>query len=335
MTETLPAPPVPADADLRDFAFTPIYRARLFGSAFHARTSDAEWRAGVTLWLKSQDQFPAGSLPDDDIDLCRLAELGRDLKTWRKIRKGALHGWYKCSDSRLYNDVVAEVVNEQWTGKLRQRWGAECARLRKAAQRSNTTATLPSFEEWLASQGQQAPVPLDNKELSHETDAARPTGQGTVVPLEKASKRERERQGQGQGQGESKNLAAATTESVPPRPRAGQADAAAASLVELGDQCLDAIGHDPARFTGSYSGLQGLLNSGYTGDEILAAAKRCAARPGFSPPRTNPVGWLVKAVPDEIGSLRAGGVDDDDDPIRKARELAAETERQYAEWGVQ
>ena len=30
---------------------------------------------GGTLWLKSWDQVPAGSLPDDDVDLCRLAEL--------------------------------------------------------------------------------------------------------------------------------------------------------------------------------------------------------------------------------------------------------------------
>src|ERR1700675_1195274 len=116
--DELPEPLVSADVDLKDFAFTPIYRARLFGSAFHARATDAEWRAGVTLWLKSQDQSPAGSLPDDDVELCRLAELGRDLKTWRKIRIGSLHGWEMHSDGRLYNHVVAEVVNEQWTRRV-------------------------------------------------------------------------------------------------------------------------------------------------------------------------------------------------------------------------
>ena len=121
MTDALPPPPVPAEADLRDFPFTPIYRARLFGSAFHARATDAEWRAGFTLWLKSQDQVPAGSLPDDDIELCRLAELGRDMRTWKKLRAGALHGWAKCSDGRLYHPVVSETVNEQWQGKLAQR----------------------------------------------------------------------------------------------------------------------------------------------------------------------------------------------------------------------
>lgn len=110
----LPEPLAPPECDLRDFGFTPIFRARLFGSSFHARATDSEWRGGVTLWLKSWDQVPAGSLPDDDIDLCRLAELGRDLKTWRKIKDGALHGWFKCSDGRLYHNVVAEGVAEAW-----------------------------------------------------------------------------------------------------------------------------------------------------------------------------------------------------------------------------
>jgi hypothetical protein len=112
MPSELPSPPIPANADLRDFQFTPIFRARLFGSSFHARSTDAEWRAGVTLWLKSWDQVPPGSLPDDDIDLCRLAELGRDMKLWATVKSGALRGWYKCSDGLLYHAVVAEGVLE-------------------------------------------------------------------------------------------------------------------------------------------------------------------------------------------------------------------------------
>ncbi len=110
MSTDLPDPPIPAGVDLQGFSFTPLYRARFFGSAFHARSTDGEWRAGVTLDLKAWDQVPAGSLPDDDIELCRLAELGRDMKTWRKVKPMALHGWYRASDGRLYNDVVAELV---------------------------------------------------------------------------------------------------------------------------------------------------------------------------------------------------------------------------------
>ena len=172
MTELreLPEPPVPADCDLKDFAYTPIFRARLFGSAFHARANDSEWRAGVTLWLKAQDQVPAGSLPDDDIELCRLAELGRDMKTWRKLRAGALHGWYLCSDGRLYNKTVAEVVNEQWESKIEKRREREEWREKKRRQRRD--------------------VPDGSPETSIGTDGNVPGD----VPREKALKR---REGKG------------------------------------------------------------------------------------------------------------------------------------------
>jgi len=107
---TAPTPPIPEGLDLHDFSFVPIYRVQLFRSAFHARASAEEWRAGVTLWLKSWDQVPCGSLPDDDFQLCSLAELGRDQRTWKKIKAMALWNWYLCDDGRLYHDVVAEGV---------------------------------------------------------------------------------------------------------------------------------------------------------------------------------------------------------------------------------
>lgn len=148
----LPEPFVSAECDLKDFAFTPIYRARLFGSSFHSHATDSEWRAGVTLWLKSQDQSPAGSLPDDDVELCRLAELGRDLKAWRKLRVGALHGWVTCSDGRLYNKVVAEVVKDQWQGKIDQRnktLKARIAALEKRLSQTESAAVKADIESLL------------------------------------------------------------------------------------------------------------------------------------------------------------------------------------------
>lgn len=124
-----PDPFVLPCADLRDFPHTPIFRSRLFGSSFHARATDAEWRAGVTLWLKSWDQVPAGSLPNDDIELCRLAELARDVKSWKKIKDGAMRGWILCSDGRLYHPVVAEGVNTAIEAKFKQRQKTAKARI--------------------------------------------------------------------------------------------------------------------------------------------------------------------------------------------------------------
>ena len=119
-----PDPLVPADVVLRDFPFFPLDIARLFNSRFHAIASDAEWRAGVTLWLKSYHQVPAGSLPSDDIELARLAEFGKNLKNFLKVKPVALHGWIECADGRLYHRTVAEKVIDAWTRKQQQRDGA-------------------------------------------------------------------------------------------------------------------------------------------------------------------------------------------------------------------
>ncbi len=177
----LPAPLIVPEADVSDFAFTPVYRHRLFGSAFHAKATDSEWRAGVTLWLKSQDQFPSGSLPDDDTELCRLAELGRDMKTWRRVREGALRGWFKCDDGRLYHRVIAEIVGSQWTAKLKQEERKKEWRDKKRKQR-----------------GHDENIPEDNQECpSGQTNMSCETS--PHVPRENALKGQGDGQGQGQG----------------------------------------------------------------------------------------------------------------------------------------
>ncbi|QNT78261.1 hypothetical protein [Entomobacter blattae] len=117
----LPAPLTPSECDLRDFPFLPIEITRLFGSDFHTLSSDAEWRAGVTLWLKSFHQVPSASLPCNDRSLAHLAEFGRDIESWLQVRNGALHGWILCADGRLYHPVVAVRAREAWRRKLIQR----------------------------------------------------------------------------------------------------------------------------------------------------------------------------------------------------------------------
>jgi hypothetical protein len=117
----LPSPLVPSNADLRDFPYMPLDIERLFGSEFHARATDGEWRAGVTLWLQSFHQVPAASLPDDEVALARLAEFGRDVKAWRKVSEVALHGWIRAADGRMYHPVVAVKALEAWISKLTQR----------------------------------------------------------------------------------------------------------------------------------------------------------------------------------------------------------------------
>lgn len=185
MTEPL----VPAEVDLRDFRFMPVEIARLFNSSFHAYATDAEWRAGVTLWLKSWHQVPAASLPSDDVALCRLAELGRDLAAWESIKAGALRGWQEGDDGRLYHPVVAEKALEAWSG--RQGYRERTAKARAERERRRAAA--------------QHPV----------TDSVTDSDSVSVTD----HKGEGEGQGEGQGQGDSTGGAASPTPPAAKAPR--------------------------------------------------------------------------------------------------------------------
>jgi hypothetical protein len=172
----LPKPMTPPGCVLQDFPHTPIFRARLFGSSFHARASDGEWRAGVTLWLKSWDQTPAGSLPDDDIELCRLAELARDLKTWKKVKAGALRGWILCSDSRLYHPVVAEGVNNALDAKTAQRektMKARIAALEKKLKEATDSNQKVSLTEEIRKLSQALSLSQSQKDVVSVTESKR------------------------------------------------------------------------------------------------------------------------------------------------------------------
>lgn len=113
-------PLTPPDCDLTDFARMMIDIPRLRGSDFDATPNDAAWRAGLNLWMSSWHQVPAASLSDDDVILTKAAGLGRDLRSWRKIKAEAIRGWIKCDDGLLYHPVVAEYALEAWLEKLAQ-----------------------------------------------------------------------------------------------------------------------------------------------------------------------------------------------------------------------
>lgn len=188
MTEPL----TPANGDLRDFPHTPIYRTKLFSSEFHARANDSEWRAGVTLWLKAWDQVPAGSLPVDDIALARLAELGRDVKAWNKVKAGAMRGWITCSDGRMYHPIVAEGVNNALNAKVAQREktaNARIAALNKKMQASTDDAEKARFANEIEKVRQTLSQALS---LTAKTSVTRPVTESVTDPVTDSKRREGE-----------------------------------------------------------------------------------------------------------------------------------------------
>jgi len=159
-----PDPLTPFDCDLRGLEYMPLLGGHLFGSEFNARATDSEWRAALTLWWAAWCQVPAASLPDDDAALCRFADLGRDLKTWRKLRAGALHGWIKCADGRLYHPLLAKQALIAWDKRVKERE-------RKAAWRAKK-------------EGRNADVPRDKAVTSLENDTGQKQGQDGQVPAD-------------------------------------------------------------------------------------------------------------------------------------------------------
>lgn len=136
--QQLPAPPLPATVDLTDFDWMPLDVRRLRDSETASKTKPLEFRAAVLLWCAAWHQVPAASLPDDDAELAKLAGYGQlpfSAREFRKVKAGALRGFAKHSDGRLYHGVIADKAITAWISKLTQRHVSECARVAKWNQR--------------------------------------------------------------------------------------------------------------------------------------------------------------------------------------------------------
>lgn len=208
--ETLPAPLTPPDCDLRDFAFMPLDVARLRDSDLAIQVGAEEFRAAVLLWCAAWHQVPAASLPDDDKALAALAGYGRVVVEWRKHREGALYGWVKCDDGRLYHPVVAEKARDAWLAKHKHAHDKLVDRVRKAnkqrEQQGLAPWVVPPLEDWIAAgfplESELFPAePVDDSGGKNQKGAKRSAG----IPPENPLK------GQGQGEEYKKDIAAAAS----------------------------------------------------------------------------------------------------------------------------
>lgn len=117
----LPEPLTSATVDLRVYPYMPLDVVRLRDSDLAALNTGDEFRAAVLLWCAAWHQVPAGSLPDNDRILARLAGYGRDLRAWKRVKGAALHGFVLCTDGRLYHPVICDKAIEAWTQREQRR----------------------------------------------------------------------------------------------------------------------------------------------------------------------------------------------------------------------
>jgi uncharacterized protein YdaU (DUF1376 family) len=181
----LPAPPVPADCDLRDMDGFMLNVERLLASELWALSDGSSFKAAVALWCRSWKQIPAASLPDDDAVIAAFA--GVSVPMLRKNRAVILRGFIKCSDGRLYHKTLAEDAVRSMAAKQRRKEAkeAEAERLRTYRERKKN--------------GDQ------NGDRTGERTPYEQSAYGT--------RQDRDRTGTGQGQGLIKN--------TPPTPEGG------------------------------------------------------------------------------------------------------------------
>jgi hypothetical protein len=133
--QDLPEPFVPPEADLNGYEYMPLYGERLRTSDHNSGCSDAGFRASINLWWSAWVQVPAASLPTDEKALCKLADLGRDLATWRKVREEAMRNFVLCRDGRYYHSFLAPLACAAWAERLKYRARAKLGGKAKAAKR--------------------------------------------------------------------------------------------------------------------------------------------------------------------------------------------------------
>lgn len=188
---SLPQPLTPADCNLQDFQYMPLDVLRLRDSDLAARTTGEEFRCAVLLWCASWHQVPAGSLPDDDVNLANYAGFGRSIDEWNKHRAGALRGWIKCADGRLYHPVVAEKANEAWHAKHKLAYDKLAERIRKRnkarVEKGQLPLEIPPFEQWI-----DMGLPLERSLFPSEFSTPS-TGRPPTFPPENALKGEERR----------------------------------------------------------------------------------------------------------------------------------------------
>lgn len=178
--DSLHPPLTEPDCDLRDFKFMPLDVVRFAQSDLMSHEAPEAIVAAILLWGASWHQVPSASLTDDDRSLANLAGYGRAIESFRKVKAGALRGWIKCSDGRLYHPVVAEKARESFRGKLEQRHRAFLAAVRKHNERDKDRGSKDqrdnlTFEEWDAagrpkSAAEEAPRALKQPKFDLEND---------------------------------------------------------------------------------------------------------------------------------------------------------------------
>lgn len=151
---------------LSNHDWVPLYISKLMTSRFVAHAVAGGRRADIgtalLLWAGAFHEDPAGTLPDDDIQLAQIAKFGADLEGWRAAREGALYGWCPVEidgaapgrGRRLGHSVIAEIAVDMHRRKAGRDQAREAARLAQLRHRVRAKLKALHFPEATSSSPQ-------------------------------------------------------------------------------------------------------------------------------------------------------------------------------------
>lgn len=148
----------------------PLDTVRMRGSDLLTEESAEAIVAALHLWMAAWHQVPAASLPDNDRALAKAAGYGRSVEAWMAVRDGALRGFVRCSDGRIYHRVLAEKANDAWDKRLRYEWAKAGDRHRKAQKKlpEAERTEFQEFDDWKAGRPIPDPMPPRQPDLPLE-----------------------------------------------------------------------------------------------------------------------------------------------------------------------
>lgn len=162
----LSEPPYPADIRARGWRFELDYE-RIHQSETWA-VAPLELRPWLLmLWFTSWHQTPIGTLPVDDRVIA--AKIGMPLTMLQTHREVLLSRWQRCSDGRLYHDVITERVVEMLDHRRSDRARAAAWRASKKQDlATNVTRDkgVRSCESPVSTTPEPEPEPLSSNPLS-------------------------------------------------------------------------------------------------------------------------------------------------------------------------
>lgn len=117
----LPEPPLPTDLDLSSLEYMPLVIMKLRRSKawLKAKRRPELGFYMMNLWMVAWTEKPAASLDDDDDVLADAAMC--DPCRWEEVRELAMHGFYKCSNGRLYHPFLVEQAEKALEKRLKWR----------------------------------------------------------------------------------------------------------------------------------------------------------------------------------------------------------------------